>query len=594
MDKYSYIVSEQENFRLPVPVAENWDWNMPDHIKKGVIYKYGQLLTGKNDDKATKNIILPILRLRYRTEGFDVKDINLYVDSAKDYWKSFLVKKFHERFAAKYKIDIFIDEGSETDIDMGGVLVKDSNEVCPEVVPWQSVAFCDQTDILSGPICLRHLYAPDQLKEMEKKGWKDIDTVIALAKEHKTDKQRTGKEAKTPGKYVEVFELHGVFPRWWLSEETHGAYDEGSPENEYVRQLHICTFYKGLDGTKYGITLFKGKEKELPFKFRTDKIYGRALGYGGVEELIEPQVWANYGTMRIKDMLDAASKVILQTTDPSFANRNKIQGMENLEITVVEDGKEIRQIDTSPKAMALFDNFVLQMEAHARQTGMATESLMGNSPTSGTPFKLQELVTNTSLGLHEHRMGKYAVFIEEIYREWIIPKIVREINKGSEFISELDLDELHYVADALVECETNKMVKEMILNGETVYQDEVEKHKQMVKDEFMKGGSKKFIKLLKDEFKDAPVDVRVSIKGKQKDLVNFTDKLSNLFRLIIANPQGFTESMKIPGMSKTFNEIFEASGLSPVDFYQPQQPVQQTVQPQVQPQMVASEPAPAY
>src|SRR3990167_6488463 len=363
-DIYEYITEEEAAFALDIPIVDSWDWGMRDHIRKTVLYKHGQLVCGKTDDNATKNITLPILRLRYRTEGFDVKDIQLYVDDSESYWKSFLVKKFHERFAAQYKIDTFIDEGSETDIDFGGVLVKDSGDVCPEVVPWQSIAFCDQTDVLSGPICIRHQYPPDQIKEMEKKGWGDkkkgatgtVDEVIVLAKNYKKDQKPNQRETKTPGKYIEVFELHGMFPNWWLGDDYEASYDEFSWQNEYSRQLHIVTFYKDTLGQKQGICLYKGKENELPFKFRSDKIYNRALGYGGVEELIESQVWTNYGTARIKDMLDAASKIILQTTDHAFANRNKIQNMANLEITVVDDGKEIKQIDTSPKTMALFDN----------------------------------------------------------------------------------------------------------------------------------------------------------------------------------------------------------------------------------------------
>ena len=52
--------------------------------------------------------------------------------------------------------------------------------------------------------------------------------------------------------------------------------------------------------------LKKAKEKELIYKFiPRDKIFGRALGYGGAEELFEPQVWTNYDTIRIKGLLDA-------------------------------------------------------------------------------------------------------------------------------------------------------------------------------------------------------------------------------------------------------------------------------------------------
>jgi hypothetical protein len=564
-DIYSLITSESENYKLPVPMVDGWDFCMYDHIKKTVIYKYGQLLSGKDDNKATANIILPILRLRYRTEGFDVKNITLFVDSAKNYWKSLLVKKFHERFAAKYKLDKFIDDGSETDIDFGGVLIKDIGKVCPEVVPWQRVAFCDQTNVLSGPICEKHSYSPDELQESSKKGWQNIDEVIVLAQ---TEKPVLGlnQKAKTPGKYIEVYEVHGVFPRYWLYDEDGGGkyYDEESSDMEFIRQLHIVTFYQSKEGDKKGITLYKGKEKESPYKFRADEIYNRALGLGGVEELIDSQVWSNFGLIHIKEMLQAASKVILKTTDSTIAARHPsgLRNLKNLEVIELEEGKDISQIDTSPKTVALFDDFIDRMKFHAREMGAATESLMGEPPKAGTPFALQELVTNTSMGLHEHRMGKFAAFIEEVYREWILPHIVGEINQGVEFLSELDLDELQEVADALVKNEANKLIKEKILNGETIDPAEIDSYKQKVRDDFMKGGNKKWIELFKNEFKDAPISVRVDVAGKQKNLAQFTDKLVNVFRQVIANPT----VLQIPAMAKLFNSILENSGLNPMDF----------------------------
>src|SRR3990167_6511026 len=206
-DKYDYIITESNNFQNQrTPVVEGWEFNFWEHIRNTVIYKFGQYLTGKTDDKPNKNIILPILRLRYRTEGFDVKDIELFVEDSKNHWKSFFVKKFHEYWARKNEMDTFIDIGSETDIDFGGVLVKDTGEIKPEVVPWQRVAFCDITDLLSGPICERHQYSPDQLMEMSKKGWKKIDEIIPLSQNYKVIDKKTGRQTKTPSKYIEIYE----------------------------------------------------------------------------------------------------------------------------------------------------------------------------------------------------------------------------------------------------------------------------------------------------------------------------------------------------------------------------------------------------
>ena len=127
------------------------------------------------------------------------------------------------------------------------------------------------------------------------------------------------------------------------------------------------------------------------------------------------------------------------------------------------------------------------------------------------------------------------------------------------------------------------MIKELILNGELVKPEDIEFHKNHAREEFMRGGNKRFLKILKDEMKKAPIDVRVNIAGKQKNLVAQTDKLVNIFRQIITAPQ----VLQSPPMAKLFNQIISASGLDPVDFSGFTLPVPQ---PQLAPQQIPQRP----
>lgn len=592
---FDFITSEESAFQtLPITVSEGYEWNFYEHINLSSLYKASKYSRGNSDEKPFKNIMRPILNLQYRAEGFDVKDIVLFVNDRVNYWKSFLIKKFHEKWARENGVDTFIDDKVESYVDFGGALIKDVNDKKPEVVPLQRIAFCDQTDILSGPICEKHFYSPDQLKEMEGQGWGNknkgatitIDELITLSKSYKTS-DLTKKQSKTPGKYIKAYELHGMFPDWWLDRE-----ESETKDNEFTRQLHIVAFYQKEGNQKQGVHLYKGKEKKLIYKFiARDKIYGRALGFGGAEELFEPQVWTNYSAIRIKEILDAASKVLYQTADKAFAQRNKIKNLDNQEILTYEEGKPLSQINTTPVNIRLFENSIIEWEDNARKIGAANESIMGESPTAGTPFKLQELITAESHSLHEYRKGKLATFLEEIYRDWIIPHISKEINQGQEFLANLDLDEMQGIADAIVINEANKLIKEKILNGESVEKEEIETYKQKVRDSFMKGGNKKFIQILKDELKDAPLDVSINIVGKQKNLSAMTDKLVNVFRQMLSTYNAQTGTFAIfddPRMAKIFNEIIEYSGLSPIDFYQRPKAIQQLA-PQLMPQ---GQPAP--
>lgn len=606
-DIFDYIKSMEAQYKMPIPINDSWDWSMRDHIELTELYNNSQLKTGKNDFKPVKNITRPILNLQHRTEDIDVKDVQIYVDDPKKYHLSFLVKKYHDDvFVIENDMDTFFDELNISRIDFGAGLSKKLNQPRPEVVPLQSIIFCDQTDILSGPIGIKHYYSPDQLLAMADKGWGSksngatatLEETIRLSREDQKE-DKDGRQIQTPGRYIEVYEVHGNLPKRFSN--PHDA------SEEYETRMWIVCFYQKKGSTeKSGIVLYSALETESPFKLvKRDPVYGRALGFGGAEELFESQVWVNYDMIRMQKMLDAASITILKATganSASIAKKNKIKDMDNMDIVDVGVDSDLGQVDTFPRNYKLFENSVQQWEQHAQQMGAANDAIMGVSPSSGTPFKLQELVVNTNQSLHDYRRGQFARHLEEIYTDWIIPHIQKKIVSGAKFLSELSVDELKYVSEALVECEAQKLIKEKILNGEMILDNEIEKFKEQVRAEFMKKGSKHFIEILKGEFKNTPLAVKVSIAGKSKNLGAMTEKVVNIFRFAFSNPQGFAQVMQIPGMGKSFNQILEFSGLSPADFtgldklanppQVPQPPQTAPNQPQISP--IQPQPQPAY
>ena len=85
------------------------------------------------------------------------------------------------------------------------------------------------------------------------------------------------------------------------------------------------------------------------------------------------------------------------------------------------------------------------------------------------------------------------------------------------------------------------------------------------RDDFLKKGSRRFFETVKDELNEIPLEVMVNISGKQRYMAQNADKITNIIREILKNPQAFATT---PGIGKAVNQLLEESGMSPIDFRQ--------------------------
>jgi hypothetical protein len=287
-------------------------------------------------------------------------------------------------------------------------------------------------------------------------------------------------------------------------------------------------------------------------------------------------------------MLDAVSKIVMMSDDPMIAAKHPtgLKGVDNLEIIDVQEGKKgLWQPDTFPRSFQLFDNAVNEWWLYAQTVGSSHDPLMGIEAKAGTPFRAQERQVIEGKSVHEYRKGKYAKFVEKVYRELFLPKIADKITQGMTFLSELDLKEMQQVAENVVTLEANKLIKKMVLAGQTVDPGVIEQFKQSTRETFMKD-NKKFIKILKGEIKKLPLKVKVNVAGKQKNLGEMVDKMSNVLRYVFStfNPQtGQFMVFQDPKMMELFNQMLEYSGMRQIDASTSKPQLQQPQMPQAQP-----------
>jgi hypothetical protein len=264
-------------------------------------------------------------------------------------------------------------------------------------------------------------------------------------------------------------------------------------------------------------------------------------------------------------MMEAVAKVILKTNKKSVAQRNKFSSMKHGQIVDLDGDGTLEQLVLQPINKASFDNLINKWEQVARTIGSASDPALGLAPTSGTPLGTTEIVTQQGIGIHDYRQGKLATFWGEIYRDWGLDHFASEINKGSKWLDELSLEELREVADKIAVNESNRRIKKAILEGKDVTPEQQQLLISLIKEEFVKGGKKKFMEVMKDEFKNLPFDIHINIKGKQKDMFEMVTKLNNVFRTLFT-PGAIEAIQQNEGLAQILNDILEYSGFSPVNF----------------------------
>lgn len=583
---YEFIKSKENSFETDeIRLGDNWNWNMRKHVQMIFHLKNGVFYTGENDFmRAFKAVMRPLLRLSYWTEDLEVKDVTFFIENLNGRVLSFLIKKYHDEvYARENDLDFMFDQITESDIDYGGVLLQATDKV-PEIIHLNSIAFCDQTDVLGGARAFKHYFSPDGLRKMSKRGWGNeangatisIEDLVLLAEfDQEAMGVNDGKKNEVPSKTIEVYIVRGSLPEHYLLDNDN--------LDDWYDQVQIVAFYQNKNKKREGCTLYRKKASEDDQLFHASElVHGRGLGFSDGEMLLHPQIWTNFLTIHKMNFLEAASKAPIITDDEAFANRNEVRDVDNLEVLHVDSESKLPPQILNTVAgnnITVISNAVSEWFEAAQLDANAQDPILGKEASSGTTFSGQERTVAQGRGWHDRRRGQRAKFIEKIYRKIIIPDIVKEITGGKKFLASLTTEELTWVADQLATNHANAKIKESVLDFSKPLLTEEDRNvlRDQFKTEFLKGGNKKLLEILKDEMQGIEIKMGINIAGKQKDLVNLTDKVLSIFQFAFANPGAFQQAMQVPALAKSFQDILEFSGLNQSDFMTLMQapPVQQ-------------------
>jgi hypothetical protein len=569
MTIYEFVKEQREKYRTDtIEITQGYDYNQYQTLRTVELYHNSRFETGNKDalgrEKPFYNICKFRVNVATRATDMDTKNVKIMSESAGAYAQSFLLTLKNRNWMKRTAFAVFLNKLGHTRAKYGGVLVKKTqrdSELNLHIMQWLNM-ITDQVDISNGVKIERHYYTPADLTAMAGSGWDNIqDAIEAAKKSREANVADQGRENRIPGAVIPVYEVHGVLPTCYLAGTSEKYPEDYGSEDEYERQMHVVVLDESEKENTTGITLYAGIEEEDPYKYLPyEDVDGRGLGVGVIEDLFEAQVWTNYSVMQKKDMLDLAGKIIFQTTDQSIAARNVLTDLENGSIITTAVNTSITQVNNVPAGMGGLAQLMSDWNEQAQDVTSTYPAILGQTPPHGTAFRLQAGLVNEASALFEYRRQEAGLFIQEIYRDWILPFLVGQIKNEKELVADLDPEELAVLSQAVADHEATKTAKEKILGGELVFAEDLDQLKQEAKSQFGGRGNRHAFSFAGTLFEDWEGMVDVDTTGEQYDRQALLSTLFQLFGSVAQNPQ----LLENPTAARIFNEIIETAGASPI------------------------------
>ncbi len=424
----------RDYFTGVVNISENNDFSESKLKRRISLFENKIYPTGKFDSQGNYkfwfDIITPRINSELKNIDFDTKDVTAYsdrkIDDLANVVTNLKLKEWMRENGQAEDINDDIEEGS----GWGNVLWKkvkgsyERNDLKNTFIINQTAENIDQT-----PVIERHPLSQSEFRAASA-SWKNVDQALTECKSdtYSATADSVAKTTTTP--YYEIFERNGEVCLEDLKEERGEEPSEGD-ENRYVLAKVIAAGIKGAAGgssieIKYILfaeELGRKKMSDIYKEFHRGRYKGRWFREGLIELLFDCQVRANQIGNQIAQGLEWASKTFFSSEDKLLV-QNVLTDMKNGDII---KAKGMMQVAVR---MEGFDQLIgdwNRVLTLADSIANSSEVVQGENLPAGTPFQLGALLNQNSNKLYDFIREKLAIPLSEIFQEWIIPELVKNL-----------------------------------------------------------------------------------------------------------------------------------------------------------------------
>ena len=457
------------------------------------------------------DVILPAINSEIKNIDFDTKNITAYsprkIDATADIIINLRLVEWLRLNGQAEELNSAIEQGT----GWGNIVWKRIKNTY-ERMDLKNFYVINQTaeSLKDSPAIERHQFSQTKLHKMQATGkFQNLDKILAECGEntYKSDQSVTDDQETTTPYYL-FFERNGevslAFLKRWRGEE---ATEDDENNYVYAKVIGAGTESKN-GGVKIKYVAF-AQEAKNPYKEYHRSLYrGKWFREGMYELLFDHQVRANEVGNQIAQGLGWSSKTIFKSNDQQI-DQNIMEDMLNGDII---KSKDLEQVQTRMQgADQLFAEWN-RIKAEIRELSNSTEVVRGES-SPGQPFKQGQLLNANSNKLFDFIREKLSIPLREVFEEWIIPELIKELKVKDVLRLTGDSDVYNRLIEAVVENWYIDNLVDIGPHGPEVAQVlKGEKIAELKRDDAI------FIKEFNKLFKDYRPNAAVIITGENIDL----------------------------------------------------------------------------
>lgn len=548
------------NYDKTIDLVDGLTFKQKDQIRTIEFYNNSKYLNGQKDElkreKPFYNILNAICDVENTAKDLDTKDIQITSDDANHYLESWLLSKDIYVWMKEENFAKTLNDMRDIHTRYGSLLVKKvkkDGKLTLELPEWKNL-ITDQVDIIKGAIIETHYMTANEISKMSE--WKNIDKVMEKLK------------GKGSSKRVPVYEIRGEFSQATFKDANNEKYTTDD-EKEFSYQLYYVAGNPVESGKQEDfdtfVTLYCEDDTERVYKYLARKPKaGRSFGVGVMEEGEEAQVWTNDAVLKQARAMEYTTKVIGQTASKKLKGRNLLTETDDGTILETEENKPITALNLLPSGgLQQYNALITQWYDQLQKTTSAYAAQRGDTPPSGTPFRLQATVLQQSSSVFKTLQQELGIFITEIIEDWVMPYLATKLNREHILAYDFSPEELKEIDNKFTARNANQRAIDAILSGKLVSQEEydgwIENYDTFIK----QTKSQRFIQIPKDFYKNLKVKVTVNITGEQRNKAATLESLNNILITYASNPNLSTD----PVASQLLTKIIELSGagISPIN-----------------------------